>query len=317
MPEFLAFKNVRFSPLMLGTVQLGLDYGISNFEGLPEEAGALQLLDHAISLGINTLDTARAYGQSEEIIARFLKYRSPDFPINIISKFVIDNQDQDLESIWKQVEKSVKKSLQILQQSKLTGCLFHRSLTNNLDIITEFLPEIFNRLKESGLVDLTGFSAFSPDDIKYILEIPNVEIVQLPFNVFDQRMLVAGYLNELKKRKILVVARSVFLQGLFFMRPDTLPEELWEAAPLIRKLHEFATDYNLSVARVAIAFVRDQPDIDCLVLGAINSQQVSEIVEFFKSPKLTNEQMEILYRQFPVDNELVITPAYWPSTREK
>ncbi|MCB0686378.1 MAG: aldo/keto reductase [Saprospiraceae bacterium] len=315
MPEFVNCKNVRFSPLMLGTVQLGLNYGISNLDGLPEVEKSIQLLDQAMSLGINTLDTARAYGQSEEVISRFLKKRTPELPVNIISKFVIDNQNRDLESIWNQVEESVRKSLQILQLPKLTGCLFHRSLTNNLDVLVGILPEIFNRLKESGLVDRTGFSAFSPDDIKYILEIPNVEIVQLPFNVFDQRMLVAGYLRDLKKRNILVVARSVFLQGLFFMNPDSLPEELAEAAPHIRKLHEFSARYNISLAQVAIVFVRDQPDIDCLVLGALNSQQVSEIVELFQAPKLTGEQMKILNDQFPVDNKLIITPAYWPAKK--
>lgn len=311
------FRNTAFSELMLGTVQLGMNYGISNRKGQPSPEEGMTILQEAVNAGINTLDTARSYGSSEEIIGKFLAERSVESTVNVITKFSLHPEIKTLEKAWQAVRESVLTSISVLGVPKLNGCLFHRSSKNDLDIAGQFLPEIFSRLKECELVDLVGFSAFFPNDLEYVATVPQIDLIQVPFNLFDQRILRNDLLSKVRDGGKLIIARSVFLQGLFFMEDARLPESLRTAIPYLQRLRDFCHLNNITIGTLVLSFVRDHPDIDCMVIGVENVNQMQELHGLFSSPRLTALQMNDLMNEFFIENELVLTPALWPQVHTK
>lgn len=310
--HYIRFRNYEFSPLILGTVQLGMDYGISNTKGKPAFSQGINLLNYAIGHGINTFDTARKYGTSENLIGKFLANKPQGSPLHIITKFALDPEvENDLEKCWDQASLSVRQSLNLLGVSSVCGCLFHRAPANNLTRLSGILPVIFDRLKEEGMIGFGGLSAYYPADVETTLEIPQIEMVQVPFNLFDQRLLKAGLLRAMKIYQKLVIARSVFLQGLFFLEPESLTGNLLNAGKYLSLLRQICRDNEWSISQLAFSFVRDQPDIDCLVIGAADLAQVRENIDLLDGPSLSSAMKDFVDVNFQVDDEIIITPGLW------
>jgi len=311
--KYIPFKNYGFSQLVLGTVQLGVEYGISNELGKPSSEQAIQLLKHAQGLGINSLDTAREYGTSEAVIAEAMPQLREGDNINVITKFRINpDHEGDLEKSWAEVLPIVQKSIETLGVSKLDAVMFHRSPKNNLDVAIKSLPTILERLIDMELIDLGGMSAHYPGDVEYVLDEKIVEVIQVPFNLFDSRLL---NIPRSKLEDKLMIARSIFLQGLFFMDPESLTGPLAIAKEPLIKLREISHRFNLSIAELAVSFARDQKHIDCLVIGAVTEAQVEENVSLIKKPPLSTELMAEIRGTFSQMDDLIITPGLWPAKK--
>lgn len=306
----ITFKGYRFSQLTLGTVQLGMPYGISNLQGMPGDREALDMLRMAAGAGITTFDTARQYGASEALLGRFLA-DSKGNDLNMVSKFKIGPQDAvSLERAWKSVETSVRASIECLGVSKLPVCLLHKG-EEPMEAVAGVLPEIISRLREQELIDVGGVSVYEPADVAFCLSESLIEAVQVPVNIFDQRLVVSGALQRLAQARKLVFARSVFLQGLFFMDPGQISGNLKPAIPFLRQLHAFASEYHLDVAGMAFSYVRDLPGIDSIVVGAVTSAQLAENVRLLDAPEIPMALRDEFIKVFTAVPDEILTPGRW------
>jgi aryl-alcohol dehydrogenase-like predicted oxidoreductase len=309
--NFTEFGQYRFSQLTFGTVQLGLPYGISNETGIPARQETEKMLNLVLKSGINTLDTAREYGASEDVLGSFVDNYPGAANLNIVSKFKIapDNLDH-LERAWLQVHRSVKESLATLHVPVLPVCLLHKG-AEPIQKVMQILPEIIRRLKEEGLISIGGLSAYFPEDIPWILEEEQMAATQVPLNIFDQRLIENGSLERLRQARKLVFVRSVFLQGLFFMQPAHLNVGLKGAGVHLYRLQEIAMRSGMTIAQLAFSFVRDLPGVHSIVFGAVNASQVGENISLLNGPPVATEFWTEIRDAFSNVDEYILTPGRW------
>lgn len=287
---------MTFSPMTLGTVQLGMNYGIANDAGKPSEETSFSILRTALENGVNTLDTARAYGDSEAVIGRFLKTWDGPLP-HIVTK-IRKLQGQTEKELTAFAVASVEGSLRDLGVSKVDAIMLHGA--QDPVIHGAACANAMKYLLEQGYTDRVGVSVYTGDDIRGMLPYEVFSVTQVPMSIFDQRLIADGSIASLACRGYDVFVRSVFLQGLFFLDPDKMtdPILLEHAAPKIRLLRQLAEKENMTVAQLAIGFMRSLPGVTSLVLGADNATQVQNNTAYFDSPALSEETMQLLQREF-------------------
>ena len=286
----------KLSAMTIGTVQLGMNYGIANNAGKPDEEKSFAMLRAAFENGINSLDTARSYGNSEEVIGRFLKTWEGQLPF--ITTKVPNSGNTPSDKLEGYVIDSVEQSLQRLGVSKVDAVMLH----STADVYTHGanIAKAMEALLKKGYTDQIGVSVYDGKDIAEMLKYPQYTVTQAPMSIFDQRLIASGTVNELKQRNYTVFVRSVFLQGLFFLNPDTITDPILveHAAPKIRLLRQIAEAEGMSIAQLAIAFMRDTAGITSLVLGADTPQQVKENIAYFDTPCLSDSVMATLQKEF-------------------
>ena len=229
--------------LILGTVQFGLNYGINNSIGKLTEDQVFELLETAYELGIRTLDTAEAYGNAHSIISNFHKQSKKRF--NIISKYSSSNFDYPIDLVER-----IQVHCSNFNVNSLEGYMFHSYDDFKMNINND--PNVLDNIKNSGLVKKIGVSVYSNDEIEDLLNFKNINLIQLPFNLFDNEYQRKEILEKAKKRNIEIHTRSVFLQGLFFKDINTLTNCL---LPLKKNLSELSlilnNNNNISIESLA------------------------------------------------------------------
>ena len=272
--------------LALGSVQFGLDYGISNIKGVTDELEVRDILKLAMSKGIDLIDTAFGYGNSEEVLGKI-----GISTFKIVTKFLPSTKEISIED-------QIKVSFARLKVSQVYGLLAHRplSLVDN--------PKIWDylrKLKEEGIVMKIGFSLNSTEEIDLLIKngfMP--DIIQVPFNYLDRRFI--PYMIQFKENGCEVHTRSTFLQGLFFIKPDKLNPFFDEIKPILRELQG---DVNLS-GRL-LGYCIEQPFIDKVIIGVNNKEQFLQNINSIKNyPK-------ILQTDVIVDSK-ILKPSNWPKS---
>ena len=289
--------------LGLGTVQFGLDYGIANKDGKVADDAIQDILDVAQQAGITILDTAAQYGSSEDLLGRSMPNNNH---FNIVTKTpfiasdVITPADADL------ITTTFHASLEKLNQQSLYGLLLHNANDMHKDNF-KLVWHSMQALKQQGLVQKIGLSVYTSQQIDYALEHYLPDLIQLPFNVFDQRLLHSGHLAKLKKYNVQIHARSVFLQGLLLMKPEHVPAKLHGAIGQIKKYHDQTFAEGMSTLEASLGFVVQQPDIDCVIVGVCSSAQLQEIVAAEKKVHDSNFD----FAPFALQDEKILNPALW------
>lgn len=282
--------------IVLGTVQFGLDYGINNNKGkIPNEV-VLKILDFAKSSQIEILDTAYLYGDSEKVIGEYIKIHGDNF--KIISKLPPCKVSE--------VKNVFLESLNRLNINKVYGYLVHdfKSFKEQPDIWGELLT-----LKREGLISKIGFSIDFTEELEFIFNCGvKFDLVQFPYNIFDRRF--EKYLAKLKNLNVEIFTRSVFLQGLFFKKPESFPEGLLKLKEKIKDLYSISKLEDVSIADLCINYVLNNEEIDYIVIGVDNLDQLKQILT-------TNHTLgkvgQLIYQlnRLREENEDLIVPANW------
>ena len=268
----------------LGTVQFGLDYGVSNKAGKIEPAEVARIIQLAYNDGVQVIDTAQGYGNSEKILGEI---GVPGF--KVITKM--------------SKEGCLHSSLENLRLESLYGLLAH-----NVDevIEAEELWDRFSCYKEDGLVEKIGVSVYNGKQIDAVLDRYEIDIIQLPINIYDQRLLKSGHLKELKSRGVEIHARSVFLQGLVFLSFANLPKYFNGYRDVIESFAYFIKSNDISAIEAALGFVNSIEEIDNIVVGVNNIEQFKIILD------TSRELKEIDYSEFSGScDENLINPVNW------
>jgi aryl-alcohol dehydrogenase-like predicted oxidoreductase len=265
--------------LALGTVQFGLPYGVANQLGQIDKDESFEILEYAKANGIDTLDTAISYGESEQRLGQVGVETW-----QVISKLpVIPESCQDISS-W--VEESVVGSLERLKISKLSGLLMHQPQ----QLLGNQGNEIFtalNKLKGQGKVDKIGVSIYSPADLDDLWPKFKFDIVQAPYSIFDRRMATSGWMKTLNKAGTEVHVRSVFLQGLLLMDSVKRPKifERWKS--LWDRWDTWLEEQNLTALEACLGFTLANPDISRVLVGIDSLTQLKEIIAASNSHNIT------------------------------
>lgn len=277
----------RVSAMSLGTVQLGMNYGIANQEGKPGREKSFAILDAAFGEGVSALDTARAYGDSEDVLGAYFA-RSPG---RAESAFITTKLSSGLPpgtaaaEVERALLRSAETSLEKLGLPRVNCFLLHNAADMAHGSLT---ARILRRLLRENYADMAGVSVYHPEEIGIMLKDDCYRAVQIPLNVFDQRFIRSGALEKLRRRDIHVFVRSVFFQGLLFLDPEKVadPDLLRCAVPHIRTLRRLSEEGGMDPAQFAVGFLRDLPGISSLVLGADNPEQVIRNAALFDGPPL-------------------------------
>ena len=302
----IAWKGERISRFVLGTAQLGMDYGIANVCGQPSEKLACEIVKTALGYGVNCFDTAQAYGNSEVALGRALRYCGAGPDIKIVSKLSPKLQPTDSKA----VEESIEASCQNLGVDQLWCLMLHRA--DWLDVWDEGLGQVLSDVVRRGFIKYLGVSTYWPNEARGALENSDIQIIQVPCNAWDQRMKAAGVFELAKGLNKLCLVRSIYLQGLLIMSTEEVRKKLPKATEVSQQWHKLAEGYNLRPLELAIGFAKSlrQP----LVVGVDNTAQIIENFSLFEKVELPEKIIENTRLQ--VDDEDIIIPSRWKMLRE-
>ncbi len=290
--------------LGLGTVQWGMVYGIANRNGQTTFAEVGDMLRAAKDCGVTLLDTAYAYGEAERVLG---EQRVTSQGFRVVTKTLpLDAREVSEQDVGR-VSTAFMESLQRLQCRQVYGLLVHNAnslLTPGSALLWAALQEF----KAQGQVQKIGVSVYHPRQLENILDRYQIDLVQLPFNVYDQRFGQSGLLDRLKQMHIEVHARSAFLQGLLLLSPNQLPEQFRPIQSHHAKLHNRFRELGLTPLEGCLRHCLQQPAIDRIVVGCETPDQLKAILQAFgENPYAELTDMA----RFKLQDEAMINPSAW------
>lgn len=290
--------NKPTSKLALGGANFGLDYGLANNSGKISARELADIFLFARKACIEVIDTAQAYGDSEARIGLLCDYTQFNFVTKIGAEVANGSFDHNVIS-------SVKQSCIRLNQSRLYAVMLHRPEVLLSDQGGEIVRKL-QMLKEQGIISKIGVSIYSPEILTAISRLFKLDIVQVPFNVFDQQILLSGWSDKLKSNEVEIHTRSVFLQGLLLMQRSSLHKYFTKYWPdHFETWYKFLNDCGTDALEVALKFALHQDWIDKVVVGVDSVSQLKALVEIEKSLRTID---------FPLldcDDPNLINPSKW------
>ena len=288
------------SKLILGTVQFGLDYGINNTIGKLSEDQVFELLENAYDLGVRTLDTAEAYGNAHSIISNFHKQSKKRF--NIISKYSSSNFDYPIDLVER-----IQVHCSNFNVNYLEGYMFHSYDDFKMNINND--PNVLDNIKNSGLVKKIGVSVYANDEIEELLNYKNIDLIQLPFNLFDNEYQRKEILEKAKKRNIEIHTRSAFLQGLFFKDINTLTNCLLPLKNNLRELSFIVKNNNIAMESLALNYPLNKSYIDKVLIGVDSLEQLKNNIKATENifDKSTYKKIDCIQ----IENTKLLNPSNW------
>ena len=311
-------NNVKISKMTLGTVQLGLSYGVNNTAGMPTKERSFAILDAAYEGGVTVLDTSDDYGKSEEVIGSYLK-ENPDKHFDICTKFKVTGETS--KNIYNSLKNFALASCKKLSIDRVPIFMSHTE-KNYIDY-GDKLIEALNELKKEGIIVNSAISLSNKDEFERIIDCGGFEAVQIPLNILDNKEIQNGLVKKASDAGIAVFVRSVYLQGLFFRKKEDflvqnpnapklkLQEMNEKVLPVIERVREFADELNISVAQLAMSFIKDTYGVDSLVVGSETPEQVKSNLEMFNQPTLSEDILAKILNEFKDVDPFVISPWMW------
>tara|TARA_B100002052_G_C15878967_1_gene598306 strand:+ start:2123 stop:2983 length:861 start_codon:yes stop_codon:yes gene_type:complete len=283
------------SKLIIGGAQFGSNYGVSNNLGQVSKQNIISILDYAYSEGIDIIDTAKSYGNSESVIGDYIGSKEkPTF--KVITKIGQVNND-----LFKQVRDSIEK-LSVDSVSLLT-----HSTKLYLDY---YYQDEIQELKNKKYISKVGVSVYTQKEIEKILSSDlTPDIIQLPINILDTRLYHSGIISELSRIGIDIHARSIFLQGLFFLPNELLIKRFPDVVPSINKLQKISNDIGCTIGEISLLWVNSMNEISKIIIGIDKVSQLKENLNTLsKNLQYSSYEraLEIKY-----ENNNILNPSLW------
>lgn len=284
--------------LALGAVQFGMRYGAFNAAGQPPAEAVAAILDLAEAAGIMTVDTARTYGESEQMLGSLAAAER----FSIVTKVPALDADEPLAML----EAAFAKSLTSLRTDRVHALLLHRA-TDLLGPHGSVIWRAMGQLKAAGLVEKIGFSVYGPEEALTLLDRYPVEIVQLPFNIFDHRHVDAGVMARCAANGVIVHTRSAFLQGFALTEPAELQGHLATWRSTLDDFQARCRSLGLSPLQGALRHVLDHAEVDQVVVGVDDVTQLRSILAAASHPSVPEDA----WLGLQCDDPALIDPSYW------
>jgi len=292
------------SRITLGTVQFGLNYGVANQTGKPSFEQVCGILRQAYAGGVDTLDTAAGYGDSEEVLGKALKQLGLSGKMRVVTKVGALPVDLTAAEAAARIEASVVKSVRLLGVERLELCLFHRQ--ENL-IYTEQLLA----LRDRGLIAAAGVSVVNPDGARTALALRELKAIQLPSNLLDRRFTHSGVTEAAHQAGIIVFVRSTYLQGLLLMEDSKVPAHLQEVIAIRRPLRAIAEKAGIPFGEMALRAMLSRPDLSSLVVGVDTAEQLQANLTLFAKGPLPADVFAAINATTVNPSLFLINPSEW------
>ena len=255
--------------LVLGTAQWGSAYGIANQDGPPRAGEIRRMAAAALSAGIRTADTARAYGSAEASVGAAL-----DLRWSVVTKLDPDvaGEGVDAKMARRRASASLAASRSALRRERLDTVLLHRASHRVASQGAAW--SVLREELAAGRIGAIGASVMSVEEAFPLLDDPSVEVIQVPASLFDRRLLRSGFFSEAERRGRQVFVRSVFLQGAGFLATAQLPDHLAPLRPLLRELDQRSSDAGCGRAALLMNWAKRRLDPAHIIIGCDSKQQL-------------------------------------------
>ena len=292
---------MQYSKLMLGTVQFGLNYGINNSSGKPSLDTVKAILRAAADGGINVLDTARNYGDSEEVLGIALQESGLDKHFSIISKVKLFPEDLAADQVRNWITESVTTSLKYLKRDMLDGLLLH----NEKDLL--YFDELSIALKNKWTPAIgASLDSIGGSPAKYTSKLM---MTQVPGNILDRRFFKTA--QEIKSRGGAVFVRSVYLQGLLFKSAEAAGEKFAPVMSVRDKLVALSKAAGITPSELYFRYLLSQDFIDCILTGVDSVEQLKENIAVANKGALPADLLAEVEKIVPELPEKYIRPSCW------
>lgn len=298
----LGRTGLEVSQLSLGTVELGLDYGIARDgeQRRPKEADAKELLHFALDQGINLIDTARAYGEAERIIGNALKKRRHEYVL--VSK-ILPKPGRPAE-----VRSQIDNSLAALQTDHIDIMMIH-SRADQVEVDTETLEQL-DKMRQQGKVRFIGSSIYGPDAAVAAVVSSRFDCIEVGYNLIDRRI-ESDLLALAESTQVGVIARSVLLKGALSERYLLLPDTLISLKECIRRIAQVAGSAS-HLPALAYRYVACQPVPHSALIGTASRAEIEACIGYLKLGPLSSEEIQGI-RSIRLEDERWLNPGNWPS----
>ncbi|MCC6589414.1 MAG: aldo/keto reductase [Bryobacterales bacterium] len=294
----LGRTGLSVSELSFGAVEIGMDYGIpgAGDHGRPSEENAARLLNRVLDLGINYIDTARAYGESEAVIGRAIASRRAEY---VLCTKVLPKESRD------EIEASLTESLRSLRTEAVDILMIHSAPASMIE--TGLAAEHLLRLKERGWFRFLGASVYGEDAALAAIDAGVFDCLQIAYSMLDRRP-EAKTIPAAQKAGVGLVARSVLLKGALSHRYRALPDVL---DPLKQQVERFGELVGAHLPEAAYRYVlaRDVPET--VLVGTANVAEVEAAVEYAAKGPLPAETVQAIAAE-PLLTDYELNPGKWP-----
>lgn len=284
--------------LALGTVQFGLDYGIANRRGRPSLHEAGRILEVARGFGIDLLDSAVAYGASEQVLGDL---GVSDF--KVVTKLPPLPEGMSDAADW--VERELTASLARLRLGSVHGLLLHRSTDLNgrhgRDVAEGML-----RVRASGLAEKIGVSIYDPAELDEVISLMPLDLVQTPINLLDRRLERSGWLRRLHEDGVEIHTRSTFLQGLLLLPRREIPARFERWSALWDSWHGELLQHSVPPTAACLSYPLSLPGVSRVVVGVDAAEQLEALALATWNPPDIRE-----WPSFATDDAMLINPSNW------
>jgi aryl-alcohol dehydrogenase-like predicted oxidoreductase len=308
----LGRTGLTVSALALGTVELGIEYGIAlpGESGRPSQDEANRLVHAAIDGGINLIDTARAYGESESVLGIALQGRRDK--VVLATKVGTELPDRSVpqgDDLRKLMETSLDTSLRNLQTDYVDIWQIHNVTQPLLDQV-DILAEVFDKARQAGKIRSTGGSTYGTEMPLKSIEANVFDMLQVTYSVLDQR-LVDEVFPAAKAANIGIIVRSILLKGVLTSRGDYLPDNLAVLRDRSREFRRLISEarLNASAVQAAIAFGLGNEYIDSVLVGLRSLEELHEALGA-ADLELSKELWSAM-AALRLDDEDLLNPSTW------
>jgi len=287
---------------IIGSANFGLKYGVANNKKLTKK-DIFEILKYAKKSGVFGIDTAKGYGNAEEIVGDYLKLQK-EKSFKVITK-ILHKDYAGVQSIKDEVRDSIRK----LNAERIDFLLLHSFKTyqkyKNIAITA------FEELIKEGFILHWGVSVYHPEEARQvILDGFSNFAVEFPLNIFDRRFLKRDFLRDLKKKKCFLFARSIFLQGLFFLSEKDFTGNFETIKENVLQLNALSQRFRIPLSDILLLFAATNPYIDGIIVGVDSKEQLKKNISFSKNLK-KYKIMEYLLDSFEVNDKTILLPYLW------
>jgi aryl-alcohol dehydrogenase-like predicted oxidoreductase len=290
--------------LVLGTVQLGLNYGIANKLGQPDQSIANAIVSEAWKNGIEEFDTAQGYGTSEEVLGNAFKELKLSSKVKVISKLSPKFSHQNQKGIYESIDTSIKN----LVINKLFCLMLHQE--EQLEYWDKGLGELLLNYVTEGKIQYLGVSVYSPTKALEAINTDGIDFIQLPMNILERRFERLKIFEKAQKKGKRIYIRSVFLQGLLLMNPENLPAKLQHTVPVLRQFEQLCAKFNLTKQGLALGYLKLTTPDARVIFGAESPEQVRSNMNHWNKD-FSDVIVHEVRQTFQNVHEKILNPALW------
>ena len=274
--RLLGKTGIRVSEISFGGVEIGIPYGIgvNSQAEMPTDQESDMLLQAALDNGINFFDTARAYGRSESIIGKAFTDKR-DRVVICTKCSHLPSEKVEPDKMRALIEFSLEESLSALRTNYIDVYKLHSA---NLNILkNETVLDTFSRFKKDGVIRATGVSTYTVEETKTAIEQGVWDVIQLSFNLMDQRQ---GLLFDMAANAgVGIIVRSVLLKGILTDKGRNLHPELQHVADHRNRYQELLDENNPTLSMLATKFALSFSQVSSVLVGIDRMAYLHQAVE--------------------------------------